>query len=114
MNPFANPLVLEFLGVLARALLSSAAGYLVAHHVLSADQSERYVVAFAHDFVLAAPAIGAAAWGLFVRYRGKQKLLVALSSDVKMSENEAAAIVKSGYATPTVTTPKNTVPGVPA
>lgn len=108
-----DPLLIEFLGVLARSLLNALGVWLVAHHVLSTDQSERYVTAFAHDVVLALPAIGALAWGLWVRYRGKQKLLVALSSDVKMSENEVTAIVKSGAVTPTVTTPKDTIPGVP-
>ncbi len=107
-------LLIDFFGVILRSSLSMLGGWLVARHFLTASDSERFATAFAHDLALALPTVGAAVWGVIVRYRGKKKLLVALSSDVKMSENEVNAIVKSGAVTPTVMTPKNTVPGIPA
>jgi hypothetical protein len=109
-----NPIWLEILGVVLRAALSALSGYLVEHHIATADQTDRWTTAIVEHAVLWAPGAAALAWGLWARYRGKQKLLVALSSDVKMSENEVTAIVKSGVPTPTVSTPKNTIPGVPA
>jgi len=109
-----DPITVEFLGVILRTLLTYVGGFLVAHHVINDADRERYVAHFATEIVLSLPAIGALAWGLWVKLRSRKKLLVALSSDVKMSENEAAAIVKSGCVTPTVSTPKNTIPGVPA
>lgn len=109
-----SPIILEILGVVARVLLSSLTGYLEARHLITAEQSSKFIDEAMHYLVVGAPAILALAWGVWVRYRGKQKLLVALSSDVKMSENQVNAIVKSGAVTPTVTTPKDSIPGVPA
>ena len=107
-----DPMVYEFLGVVARWLLTSIGGYLVAHHILNADQSERYVTAFAHDIAFGLPMIGGLLWGLWTRYHGRIKLLTALSNG-PMSENEVKAIIASGQVTPTITTPPSTIPGVP-
>lgn len=108
-----DPLVVEFLGVIGRWLLTSIGSYLVAHHVLNASQSEQYVTAFTHDLVLALPMIGGLLWGLWTRYHGRVKLLTALSKG-PTTEDAINAIIKSGAPTPTVMTPKSTIPGVPA
>jgi hypothetical protein len=107
-----DPMVWDFLGVIVRWALTAAGAWLVGHHVLTASQSETYVTAFAHDLVIALPAIGGLAWGLWTRYHGRVKFLTALMPGVH-TENQVNAILKSGAPTPTVTTPPNTVPGVP-
>lgn len=109
-----NPIFAEVAGVLARAALLALTGYLQKRHLLTAEQSEKFVAAALDHLVVWAPGGIALGWGLWKSYIGRKKLVVALSSDVKMSENEAIAIVKSGTVTPTVATPKNTIPGVPA
>ncbi len=108
-----DPMVVEFIGVLFRWALTTAGSYLVAHHILSAQQSEQFVSAFAHDAMLAAPAIAALGWGLWVRYRGRVKFLTALSIHQPATENDVKAKISRGDATPSVMTPPNTVPGVP-
>jgi hypothetical protein len=107
-----DPLIFEFLGVVLRSGLTAVGGYLVAHHVLTGSQSETYVTAFSHDLVVGLPAIGGLAWGLWTRYHTRVKLLTALMPGVT-TENQVNAILKSGAPTPTVSTPPNTVPGVP-
>ncbi len=109
-----NPIVLDILGVLARALLSVLSGYLEAKHLITTEQSTKFVDEAVHYVLIGAPAVGAFAWGAWVRYHNRKKLVVALGSEKLMTENEVKALIKSGAVTPTVSTPKDTIPGVPA
>lgn len=91
-----NPLVVEFLGVVARWLLTSVGAWLVGHHVLTADQSEHFATAFAHNAVLAAPMVGGLLLGLWSRYKGRIKFLTALESRPGTSEATVKATIKNG------------------
>ncbi len=106
-----DPITVEVVGVIVRAFLAYLGGYLVAHHVINDAQNERFIDHFAHLIILSLPAAGGVLWGLYVRYRGRKKLLTALMPGVH-TEDQVNAIWKSGQ-TPTVTTPTNSVPGVP-
>ena len=108
-----DPMVIEFLGVLLRWALTSVGGYLVAHHILTAEQSEQFSSAFAHNAILALPAVAALALGLWSKYKGRIKFLTALSIHQPATENDVNAKISRGDATPSVLTPPNTVPGVP-
>jgi hypothetical protein len=108
-----DPITVDFLGVLVRAFLTYLGGYLVAHHVINDAANELYVTHFTHVIILSLPAAGSILWGLYVRYRGRRKLMVALMPGVH-TEDQVNAIIKSGQATPTVSTPSSTIPGVPA
>lgn len=104
-----DPIVMEFAGVIVRSFLTYLGGYLIAHHVLNDDQSERFVQHFTSMIVLSLPAAGGVCWGLYVRWRSRKKLLTALMPGVH-TEDQVNLLWKAG---PTVTTPSNTSPGVP-
>ncbi len=109
-----NPIVLDVLGVLSRSALLALTGYLQKRHLLTPEQSDKLVTLAVEHLLIWAPGALAVAWGLWKSYWGRKKLLVAQSAGYPISENEVKAIIKSGIVTPTVSTPKNTIPGVPA
>lgn len=109
-----NPIFAEVAGVLARAALLALTGYLQKRHLLTAEQSEKFVAAAVDHIIVWAPGALAVAWGIWRTFISRKKLLVAAASDKPMTENQVTAVVKSGAVTPTVATPKNTIPGVPA
>ncbi len=109
-----NPIVLDVLGVLARSLLLALTGYLQKRHLLTPEQSDKFVTLAVEHFLVWAPGALALAWGLWKSWFARKKLLVAAAADYPMTENEVKAIIKSGCVTPTVSTPKNSIPGVPA
>lgn len=92
-----NPLVLEFLGVVVRWLLTSVGGYLVAQHILTADQSDRFSNALVEHFLLSAPAAAGLLWGLWVRYRGRIKFLTALESRPGTTEQQVKKTISDGF-----------------
>jgi hypothetical protein len=101
-----NPMLVEALASIVRSLLKIGAGYLVARGVWSAGDATNYVSA-------AALAIVGFSWSYWTAYAARIKLLVALKFG---STTESAVVehIASGATVPTVTTPANTVPGVPA
>ncbi len=107
-----DPITLDIIGVLARWALTALSAWLVQHHVITTEQGETFVTACVHNILAAAPGVIALAWGLWAKYHGRIKLLVA-ASEANMTEDEIKAVIKSGAVTPTVKTPANTVPGVP-
>ncbi len=107
-----DPITLDFFNVIARWGLTLLFGYLVQHHVITAEQSETYVVAFAHKTVLYGLTLIPLIMGLCGKWRSRRKLLVA-TMKAGMSENEIKDVIRSGDPVPTVRTPANTVPGVP-
>ncbi len=101
-----NPMLAEALGAILRWGLTIAAAELVHHGIWTASDAERYVGALAM-FLLT---LG---WSLWTRYKSRQVLVTALSA-AGMTERQAKADVsRVNTPTPTVTTPDDTVPGVP-
>lgn len=86
-----NPIWLEILGVVLRWALSSLSGYLVAHHILTADQQDRFTNAIVEHALLWAPGCLALAWGLWSRYKGRVKFLTALTVNSEEQVKEKIA-----------------------
>lgn len=91
-----NPIWLEILGVALRWALSSISGYLVANHILTADQQDRFTGAIVEHALLWAPGAVALAWGLWARYRGRVKFLTALESPAGTTEEGVKARIANG------------------
>lgn len=107
-----DPVTTEFAYVVARWALTVVFTWLVKGHVMTSEQGETFVTAFAHNAVLALPAIGALVLGICAKIRARRKLMIATSA-ANMTENEVKAILKNSASVPTISTPPNTVPGVP-
>lgn len=88
-------------------------GYLEKRHLLTAQQSEQLIAWGVQHLLIWAPGVLAVVWGIWKSWWSRKKLMVALPSTEPMTENDAKAIIRSGAVTPTVSTPKHTVPGVP-
>ena len=107
-----DPETLETLQLIGRWLLTLAISSLVTRHVITQDQGSHLAVQIVHY----APTLIPLAWGLWrlrkVSIRERIKMLVALMPGVH-TEDQVNAIISSGEPTPALTTPSNTVPGVP-
>lgn len=101
-----NPLFQSFVGALIRALLLAAAGWATKHGIFTETQAGAYVEG---GVLFLVPL----AWAFWNQYKSRVKFLTALMSG-PTSEAEIAARIKAGEPTPTVLTPPNTIPGVPA
>ena len=102
-----NPMLVEALASIVRSLLKIGAGYLVARGVWSSGDAANYVSA-------AALSVVGFGWSYWTTYGSRLKLLVALGGNAPTTEAAVVAKIQSGAVVPTVTTPANTVPGVPA
>ncbi len=109
-----NPIVLDLLGVLTRSVLLALTGYLQKQHLLTPEMSANLVTVLMAHFVIWGPGAVAVGWGLWKSWWSRKKLLVAQASPFPMTENEVKAVLNSGQSTPSVSTPKNAVPGIPA
>ncbi len=103
-----NPIILDVIGVLARAVLLAATGYLQRQHLLTPEQSEQFIASVLADIAVWAPGLVAVVWGLWKAWHSRRKLLVAAAAGRPMSENEVKAAMRT--AAPSVSTPKDTVP----
>jgi type VI protein secretion system component VasK len=97
------PFIQQVLGALVRALIVWGAGYLAAHGVTVSDSQTTQFVAWA------TPLLGALVWSIWQKYRGRQKLVVALSTPAVMTEKQVEAVVANDGA-PSVLTPKTELP----
>jgi len=89
----SSPLLVEFLGVVLRWLISSIGAYLVAKHVLTTDQEAKFADG-AIAYVMAhlaiwAPMVVGLAWGLWAKYRSRLKFIAALELPAGSSEQQA-------------------------
>lgn len=90
-----SPLMFEALGVLVRWLLTMAGSYLVARHILTADQSDRFTAAIAEHILLYAPLAIPLLWALFAKYRSRLKLMAARELPAYASDHALAARMKT-------------------
>lgn len=79
------------------------AGWLVQHGVWTEADATTYVAA-------AAMALVALGWSLWSKYRGRVKLLTALTMPQGTTEGQVKAHIAGGGLTPAVSTPTNIVP----
>lgn len=101
-----NPILQEALGSILRWGLAAGAGWLVEHGVWTSGNASVYVSAG----TIALLSLG---WSLWNKYKGRIKLLTALTMPAGTTEAGLQAQIKAGVPTPAVTTPAGTVPGVP-
>lgn len=90
-----TPLFQALLGSLARAALTSLAGYLVAHHVLTSDQSDQFVTKAVAYVLAASPGLLAFAWSLWQKYTSRLKLIAANTLPAGASEDQINAKAKT-------------------
>ena len=73
-----SPLLAEFLGAVVRWLLTAIGAALVANHVITAEQSERFSLALAdHLVVYVLPLAASLAWSLWHKYVARVRLRAA-------------------------------------
>lgn len=101
-----NPIAQEAIGSILRWGLAIVAGYLVKQGIWTDAAATTYVMA-------ASLALLSVGWSLWQKYHDRVKLLTALTMPAGTTENQVIAKVASGAVTPTVTTPPDSVPGVP-
>lgn len=108
-----DPMITEFLAVVARWAITSAMAYLVTKHVITPDQADSFASDFGRHAVYLIALFAPLAWGLWAKYRSRLKFMAALSMPEKSTENDVNAKLKLGQRVPSVLTPVDTVPGVP-
>lgn len=91
-----DPLLSEFLGAVARWLLASIGSYFIAHHVLTADQTDRFTGAVLAHLALWLPVGGALVWSLVAKYKDRVKFLTALQAPAGTTEASVNARVENG------------------
>jgi hypothetical protein len=92
MDPFYRALI----GSVVRWLMTSIGSYLVAQHVLAADQTDRLTTDVVNHAMMAAPIVVAIAWSVWQKYRSRIKFLTALEVPAGTSERKVDALVKNG------------------
>lgn len=97
---------------LAQTGIAFLGGILVEHHVISGAQEKTLTAWAVNHALLATPVVAATLWTVWLKYRGKLRMLVALQPGVH-TEDQVKAILKAKLPTPTIATPSNTIPGVP-
>ncbi len=102
MNPIASAAITSVL----RWALAIGAGYLVNHGIWTQADATTYVAAAALGLV----ALGLSLWD---KYKTRIKLLTALTMPAGTTEDAVDAHIAAKLPTPSVTTPPDTVPGVP-
>lgn len=103
-------LLLPIIGSFVRWGLAILGGFLMAKGVWTPEQADKFIPALASGLSLAIVAIGLSIWA---KYKDRVSFLAALASPSGTTENGVKALIKSGAPTPTITTPPDTVPGVP-
>ena len=102
-----NPLAVEAIGAVLRALLNIGAGYLVSRGIWTSERAEVYVGA-------AAMALLSLGWTVWRQGHMRVKLLTALGL-AGVSEHEVEAMVKDPTTpNPPVAHPKSEVPALPS
>ena len=102
-----NPILQSAIGSILRWALALLAGYIVKKGIWTEGDATTYVSAG----TLALLALG---WSLWQKYTARSKTLTALMMPAGSTEDELKAHIASGAPTPSVLTPSNTAPGVPA
>lgn len=107
-----EPIYSDILRAVAAWAIGFVVNILATHHVITADQSASLTTDLMHKVVLYSPTLIPLGWAVWRIVKNRTKLLVALMPGVH-TEDQVRAILKSGAPTPALTTPSNTVPGVP-
>jgi type VI protein secretion system component VasK len=98
--------VQEIIGTLVRAAVVFFVGWLTAHGgpQFTDDQVAKFVTE-------ATPVAAVLVWSIWVKYRGRQKLLTAQAAGQVVSERAVEMLVGTGQA-PSVLTPKHEEPAL--
>ena len=108
-----NPMLKNLLGSLLRKALTALSVYLTTKRALTAEEGQTFVDMALPYLLDQIPLLISAGWSYLNQHGWRKMLLTALTQEPGTTEDEVKAIIKSGTVTPTVTTPSNTVPGVP-
>lgn len=82
-----NPLLVEAIGSILRAILNVGAGWLVAHGIWASSDAEKYVGAAALMLV----SLG---WSLWQHSGMRKKLVTAMAMPAGITEQQVQAVVK--------------------
>lgn len=101
-----NPILQAALASILRWALAIGAGFLVKAGIWTEGDAANYVAA-------GALALLALAWSLYHKYKTRSKILTALTMPEGSTEDELNTKFLKKEDRPTITTPSNTIPGVP-
>lgn len=95
-----DPLVVELVASAVRWLMAVVGGYLVAKHVINADQADRLTSDIVNHALLALPIVVSLLWSAYAKYRGRLKFIAAVEAPAGTSETEinaaaSTAVVKA-------------------
>jgi hypothetical protein len=108
-----NPLVKSLIASTVRKILTGIAGALVLKKLMTSDEAEGWIQ-WAIDWAVAMLPLAISSFWSYANEKGwRIKFLTALTQPVGTTENDVKEIIKSGAVTPTVTTPPDTIPGIP-
>lgn len=101
-----NPILQAALGSILRHFLTIAGGALVSKGIWTEGELTTYVTGFV---VL----ILGLVWSIWNKYKSRSKILTALTMPEGSTEDELNTKFLTKESRPTITTPSNTIPGVP-
>lgn len=108
-----NPLLKALIASTVRKLLTGLTGALVLKKLMTTEQAEGWIQ-WAIDWAVAMLPLAVSYVWSYINEKGwRTKFLVTLTQPVGSTENDIKAIINSGATVPTVTTPPNTIPGIP-
>lgn len=108
-----NQLITQIIGTVVRAGLTALSAFLIQRRLMTSEQAGQLSSMLFDQIINALPAAAALAWSAWQKYKSRSKLLTALMLPPGSTENCLHAYIASGAATPVITTPPNTSPGVP-
>lgn len=108
-----NPLYIAIIGTWVRAGLLLVSVYLVQHHIVTAQQSESLTTMWFDQIINSLPAVIALAMSMWDKYHTRVKFLTAIMPSSGNTEAKVDAYMASPAPKPAITTPADTVPGVP-
>lgn len=101
MITILNPLVQQLIGVLIRVILVGISGEATVHAYENGEIDEMAKAL--------APGLIAVGWSMFNAYKGRKKLVTAMSLSTPVSENQLNHIIAQSTNTPPVTLAKTEV-----